>query len=286
MHKNNIHNNNIHNNNYNFDALINTYTLLKDFVFINKFNTKTIDFSNPKAVKVLNTALIKNHYNINYWKFSDENLCPPIPSRVDYIHHLNDLIEPSKNIKVLDIGTGASLIYPLLGNAIYNWKFIATDIDIKSIENAQEIISKNKLEKNINLRLQSNKKNILNGIILADDYFNVSMCNPPFYKSEEEALKATSRKLKNLNITTKERNFSGNANELLYNGGEKAFLHNYIFQSKQYKEQCEWFTSLVSKKELLKDLKRSLKKLNAKDIKVINMEQGNKISRILAWRFK
>ncbi len=280
-----MHNDNPHNNSYNFDELIIAYPLLSSFVFTNQFNTKTIDFSNPKAVKALNTALLKKYYNIQFWEFSDDNLCPPIPSRADYIYHLNDLIKPSTNIKVLDIGTGASLIYPLLGNAIYDWKFIATDIDNKSIENAKNIITKNNLDKLIKLRLQTDKANILNGVILTDDFFDVSMCNPPFYKSKEEATKAHFRKQKNLKINSTERNFSGNANELWYKGGEKAFLHNYIFQSKEFQKQFNWFTSLVSKKDLLKDLKRSLKKLKAKEIKIIQMKQGNKISRILAWRF-
>jgi len=279
-----VHKNNLHNTNYNLEELSIAYPPLNEFIFTNKYDTKTIDFANAEAVKSLNTALLKKHYNIDFWVFSDENLCPPIPSRVDYIHHLSDLTK-SKNIKVLDIGTGATCIYPLLGNAVYNWHFVGTDIDEKSIANAQVIIAKNKLGKLIELRLQSDKNNILNGIVLADDQFTFSMCNPPFYKSKEDALQANSRKLKNLKLDTKTRNFSGNANELWYKGGEKAFLHNYLYQSAQYKTQFEWFSSLVSKKELVQSMKQSLKKLGATKIKVIEMTQGNKISRIVAWQF-
>ena len=281
-----MHPKNKHIEKYNLDELSIIYPLLSEFVFTNKYQTKTIDFSNAKAVKILNTALLKKHYQINYWEFSDDNLCPPIPSRVDYIHYLTELIPQSKKqITILDIGTGATCIYPLLGNIIYNWTFVGTDIDKKSIDNAKQIIEQNKLENQITFRLQKNKNNILKGIIKPNDFFTISMCNPPFYKSEEEALKATNRKLKNLNITTKERNFSGKANELWYKGGEKAFLHNYLYESSLYKEQFDWFTSLVSKKELIRDIKESLKKLGASEIKIINMEQGNKISRIIAWRF-
>jgi 23S rRNA (adenine1618-N6)-methyltransferase len=281
-----MHPKNKHKDNYNLDELCSVYSPLTEFVFINKHQTKTIDFANAKAVKALNTALLKNHYQIKYWEFSDDNLCPPIPSRVDYIHYLAELIPQNNNkITVLDIGTGATCIYPLLGNAIYKWNFIATDIDENSIVNAKKIIKQNNLENKIIFRLQKNKDNILKGIINPNDYFTISMCNPPFYTSEEDALKATNRKLKNLNLDTKERNFSGKANELWYKGGEKAFLHNYLYESSRYKEQFDWFSSLVSKKELIKDIKRSLKKLGATEIKVINMEQGNKISRIIAWRF-
>ena len=281
-----MHLKNKHNTKYDLDKLSNVHPLLKEFIFTNKYQTKTIDFSNAKAVKALNSALLKKHYQINYWEFSDENLCPPIPSRADYIHYLAELIPQNKEkINVLDIGTGATCIYPLLGNAIYNWNFIGTDIDKKSIDNAKQIIEQNKLENQITFRLQKDKNNILKGIIKPNDFFNIAMCNPPFYKSEEEASQATNRKLKNLNIITKERNFSGKANELWYKGGEKAFLHNYLYESSLYKEQFDWFTSLVSKKELIRDIKKSLKKLGASEIKAINMVQGNKISRIIAWRF-
>lgn len=279
-----MHKNNLHNTKYNLDKLSSIHPLLKEFVFINKYDSKTIDFANPKAVKSLNTALLKKHYNISFWEFSDDNLCPPIPSRVDYIHYLNELIK-TKNAKVLDIGTGATLVYPLLGNSVYNWSFIGTDIDEKSIETAQQIIDKNNLKNQIKLRLQTDKNNILNGIVKAGEKFTVSMCNPPFFKSKEEAEAASNRKLKNLKLDTKTRNFSGNANELWYNGGEKAFLHNYLYQSSQYKDQFEWFTSLVSKKELVKSMSKSLKKLNTKEIKIIEMTQGNKISRIVAWKW-
>ena len=263
---------------------------LEAFVFENKYQKKTIDFANPVAVKLLNRALLFTHYNIKFWDFPDQNLCPPVPGRVDYIHHIADLLKKhntNKNTKVLDIGTGASCIYPLLGHAEYQWTFVATDIDKSSLKQAQNIIDKNQLSDMISLRFQDNKSQILNGILNTEDSFLVSICNPPFYKSEAEALEATTKKLKA--IDKKEngivRNFSGTHNELWYDGGEKAFLHNYLYESSLYKDQCVWFTTLVSKKDLVKGMYVSLKKLGATDIKTIHMGQGNKISRIVAWTF-
>jgi len=281
-----MHPNNIHKEKYNLDDLTSVYPNLKNYIFTNKYNTQTIDFSNANAVKALNTALLKKHYGINYWDFPEENLCPAIPSRADYIHYLADLLPKKQdNIKVLDIGTGASCVYPLLGNSIYKWQFIGTDIDSKSIDNALHIIQNNHLEDVVQIRLQKNKNEILKGVINQGDYFHISMCNPPFYKSKEDAVKANLRKVENLNLKTKSRNFSGNANELWYKGGEKAFLHNYLYESVQFKNQFGWFTSLVSRKELLKDLKKSAKKLQIPHSLIIEMNQGNKISHIFAWRF-
>lgn len=260
------------------------------FVFVNKHKTKTIDFANPKAVKAINSALLYKDYGIKFWEFPDTNLCPPIPGRVDYIHHLADLLNTSdskKDVKVLDIGTGASCIYPILGQAEYNWNFVGTDIDENSLKYAQRIIENNAFN-NIVLRHQRDKTNILKGVLNLEDNFTFSMCNPPFFSSEQDAIDATVRKLKGLNKNSEKvvRNFSGTHNELWYKGGEKAFLHNYLYESSLFKDQSDWFTSLVSKKELVRGMKVSLKKLNAKSVKVINMEQGNKSSRIVAWTFK
>ncbi len=259
-------------------------------MFENKYQTQTIDFANPKAVKALNTALLFAHYDIKFWEFPDTNLCPPIPGRVDYLHHLADLLKQlgiNKNITVLDIGTGASCIYPILGNAEYNWSFVGTDIDEKSLQYAQEIVSKNKLENAVTLRHQINSSNIFKGVLETSDRYSAAICNPPFYKSEAEALAATTRKLKGLNKDNIPvvRNFSGVHNELWYQGGEKAFIHNYLYESSLFKNQCFWFTTLVSKKDLVRGMQVSLKKLGATQVKVINMGQGHKISRIVAWTF-
>jgi 23S rRNA (adenine1618-N6)-methyltransferase len=283
-----MHKNNLHNGDYDFPELCVEYPQLKEFVFKNKYDKHTINFAYPKAVKALNTALLKAYYNIDYWSFSDDSLCPPIPSRVDYIHQLNDLLIESgitKDVKVLDIGCGASCIYPLLGNAVNNWKFVGTEIDNNSLNSAQKIINENNLNEHIKLRFQSDKSNILNDIITENDSFSASMCNPPFYSSQEEADESNDRKMKGLGIDSSVRNFSGSQNELWYEGGEKAFLHNYLYQSSLFKTQCHWFTSLVSKTENVQPMYDSLRKLKATQIQTKSIKIGNKITRIVAWSF-
>ncbi len=278
-----FHKNNKHNKGYDFDFLVNKNPNLKNFI-TEKFEKTTIDFYDSKAVKELNKSLLKAHYNINYWEFPDDNLCPPIPSRVDYLHYLSDIIKIDKKIKVLDIGTGASLIYPLLGTAEFGWNFVATDIDKQSLKSAKEIITKNKLSDKIELRFQKDKSHILEGIISENDSFTFTMCNPPFYKDIFEAKQSNERKNKNLDLKNK-RNFAGKINELCYEGGEKAFVHNYLYESSKYPKASEWFTCLVSKKENVKSLQTSAKKLNVTQFKVIPMQQGNKITRVVCWSF-
>ena len=283
-----LHPKNVHKNGYQFSELIAVYPTLKEFVFVNNYNTATINFADPNAVKALNTALLFTYYNITFWDFPDDNLCPPIPGRVDYIHYLADLLAASKidnSVKVLDIGTGANCIYPLLGNAVYNWEFLGTDIDKKSLDRAEKIIKKNNLSEVIKLVQQKDATQILKGIFDSDTKFSAAMCNPPFFKSQEEAMLANARKLEGLGNTEKSRNFSGKQQELWYKGGEKAFIHTYAYESAQFKTNCFWYTTLVSKKENAESLLPSLKKMGATVVKTIPMHQGNKVTRVVAWTF-
>jgi len=64
-----LHPNNKHQKGYNFDELCEVYPELKEFVFVNKYQTETIDFANPIAVKKLNRALLYKYYAIQYWDF-------------------------------------------------------------------------------------------------------------------------------------------------------------------------------------------------------------------------
>ncbi len=285
-----LHSNNKHKNGYNFNDLCEVYPDLKEFVFVNQYGTDTIDFANPKAVKAINTALLFKYYNLTFWDFPDDNLCPPIPGRVDYIHYLADLLNASgihENVKVLDIGIGANCIYPLLGNAEYNWQFIGTDIDKKSLDRAQIILKKNNLIEFIQLKQQTDSTQIFKGIISESDKFSATICNPPFYRSQEDAMQANARKLEGLGNRddVKTRNFSGKQQELWYKGGEKAFIHTYLYESSMFKTNCFWYSTLVSKKENAESMYSSLKKLGATDIKTIPMHQGNKVTRIVAWTF-
>jgi 23S rRNA (adenine1618-N6)-methyltransferase len=284
-----FHPKNVHQKGYDFIELCEVYPQLQEFVFVNNYETTTIDFANPKAVKAINTALLFKYYNITFWDFPDANLCPPIPGRVDYIHYLADLLAASritKNAKIIDVGVGANCIYPLLGNAVYGWNFLGTDSDKKSLYSAEKIIQKNELTENIKVKLQNDSNLIFTGILNQADRFSASICNPPFYKSQQDAMQANARKLEGLGTKHHAtRNFSGKQQELWYKGGEKAFLHTYLFESSKFKSQCFWYTTLVSKKENVQSMYDSLQKLGATKIKTIPMHQGNKVTRIVAWTF-
>ncbi len=205
-------------------------------------------------------------------------------------------------INALDIGTGANLIYPILASQAYGWRCVASDVDPISIENAAKIIENNGcLKGKIKTRLQADHQNVFSGIIAPDERFDVTLCNPPFHSSLAEASEGSQRKAQNLAAnraarghqdsparskkSKSELNFGGQKAELWCDGGEKQFLLNMIRESADFKTQCLWFTSLVSKKENLKPSHAALEKAGAVTVKTIDMAQGNKLTRVLAWSF-
>jgi 23S rRNA (adenine1618-N6)-methyltransferase len=282
---------------YDLGALMKTNPELEDYVKSNKYGEDSVDFSNPVAVKLLNKALLNHYYGIKNWEFPDENLCPPIPGRVDYIHHMADLLSENNfgaiptgdKITCLDIGVGASCIYPIIGVTEYDWNFIGSDIDPKSIESAKNIVNANAtLKDKIECRLQENSKDAFYGIINREDKIDLSICNPPFHSSSEDAQKGSRRKVKNLTgekTQTPKLNFAGINSELICDGGEHKFIHDMIRESKKFAKNCCWFSTIVSKKSNLKGIYKSLEKEEANQIKTIPTGTGNKSSRIVAWTF-
>lgn len=290
--KSELHKRNKHKGQYDFQLLTENYPPLKKFVILNPLGVQTVNFFNPQAVKALNKALLISYYGIRYWDIPKGYLCPPIPGRADYVHYIADLIQPGEQTasrRCLDIGVGANCIYPIIGQTEYGWTFVGSDIDPVSIENARKIVTCNPiLAHKIELRLQKDNRKIFDGIINPDDYFDVTLCNPPFHSSREEAEDVTLRKLSSLKgerVNKARLNFGGNANELWCEGGELRFLLNMISESQKFKNNCSWFTSLVSKEKNLDKLCAKLKVVNVSEYKIIPMHQGTKSSRILAWRF-
>jgi len=300
-----LHKRNIHNSAYDFAKLSEVSKGLFKFIKTKENGENTINFENANALMELNRALLLYHYNVKDWVIPVGHLCPPIPGRADYIHYLADLIKPNemapipvgKKIRGLDIGTGAGCIYPILGNSIYGWKIVGTDINSDAINSSKKILSANPtLKKNISLRFQQSDKDIFLNIIKQEEIFDFSMCNPPFYTSKDEANMKSSEKKVNLAKSKKEkfnktspsnnlRIFGGINSELWCEGGELTFIKTMIKQSVEVKNNCRWFTTLVSSKEHLIELKEVLKEMKIEDLKIIKMETSNKITHMLAWTF-
>lgn len=295
--KSRLHERNKHNRHYDFELLTSVVPELALHLIKNPSGRDTIDFSDPKAVVLLNKALLMSTYGITLWELPPGNLCPPVPGRADYIHYIADLLAEANQgiiptgslVKVMDIGVGANCIYPIIGVSEYGWQFVASDVSTASFDAASAIVQGNMLLKDhVFLRFQENPRSFLKNIVREGERFDAVICNPPFFKSEVEAIKQTTRKLKNLRKDEQQkliRNFGGQQTELWFDGGELRFISLYIKESFYFGQQAGWFTTLVSNQDNLKPLKRLLTKTGAKEQRVIHMAQGNKASRILAWKF-
>jgi 23S rRNA (adenine1618-N6)-methyltransferase len=294
--KENMHPRNAHRQGYDFKQLCKAVPDLKAFVGMNKYGNESVDFTNPDAVKTLNKALLKSVYGVDGWDIPEGYLCPPIPGRADYVHYIADLLRETNNgtipkgnkIHVLDIGMGANCVYPLIGNAVYKWQFTGTDIDPVAIRSARSITSVNKgLAGDIDLRLQTGKEHVFTGVVKPADRFDVTICNPPFHASFQEAQAATTTKWKKLGVMKKPTllNFGGQKNELWCNGGEAGFIRRMVEESAPIAKQCLWFTTLVSKKETLPAVYNALKRVDVTEVKTISMAHGQKTSRFVAWTY-
>ena len=290
-----------HHEPYDFVALTKICPALKRYVMTNRFGNRSIDFAMPVAVKTLNQALLLSFYDIKGWDIPAGYLCPPIPGRADYLHHLADLLAtghrgnmpPGEKISALDIGVGASAIYPLIGHRLYGWRFVGSDCDKKATESARRIVRANEgLEKVITIRTQPSTQTIFDGVVKPDEHFDVSLCNPPFHTSAEEAAAGTRRKWLQLGKTAALRNtdkpvlnFGGKESELWCPGGEVGFISRMIQESAEYYNLCMWFTSLVSKETSMPAIVRALKQAHVRERRVIELVHWQKRSRIVAWTF-
>ncbi|MBB6500240.1 23S rRNA (adenine(1618)-N(6))-methyltransferase RlmF [Pedobacter cryoconitis] len=292
-----LHPRNLHRSRYDFPQLINSCPQLETFVFLNPYGDLSIDFSDPLAVKTLNKALLIHFYGLKDWDIPEGYLCPPIPGRADYIHYLADLlasvneevIPEGHSVKVLDIGVGANCVYPIIGHQIYGWAFVGSDVDKRAISSATNIAAVNpSLSNDLTFRLQNAASNIFRGVVKPGELFDLTLCNPPFHTSAEEAQQGSQRKVRNLGKQKGREvvlNFGGQNAELWCKGGEVEFIRKMIEESTQLATQCCWFTSLVSKSAHLSMIYYALERAGAKGVKTVEMAQGQKQSRFVAWTF-
>lgn len=292
-----LHRRNRHRGRYPFAALVRAQPALGPHVRTNPRGEPTIDFADPAAVRQLNRAILRHEYGVTEWDIPPGYLCPPIPGRADYIHALADLLGQGTDasvprgsaVAILDVGVGASCIYPIIGVVEYGWRFVGTDVDAGAVASARRIVAANPtLGGHVEIRRQPERDALFAGVVGPRETFAACMCNPPFHESAAAAAAGTARKLRNLGLGRKGApalNFGGQNHELWCRGGEVAFLRRMIAESAARPQLCGWFTTLVSKRESLAPLERALAQARATEVKTLPLAQGQKKSRILAWRF-
>jgi 23S rRNA (adenine1618-N6)-methyltransferase len=291
-----LHPRNRHAAGYDFPRLQRVSPELGPFLLRAKHGGLSIDFADPEAVKALNRALLAEAYGIQGWDIPPGYLCPPIPGRADYVHHLADLLAGDREgpipqglaIRVLDVGVGANAIYPLIGQREFGWSFVGSETDGTALASAAHILAANPgLEEVIQLRPQADRKAIFKGVVQAGERFDLTLCKPPFHGSMREVREATQAKWRKLGRENPHplRNFGGQGAELWCEGGEVGFIRRMIAESLDLHDRIRWFSTLVSSSASLPAVHRALRQAEARDIRTMAMAQGQKQSRFVAWTF-
>ncbi|KAG5962390.1 hypothetical protein E4U57_007061 [Claviceps arundinis] len=271
---------------------------------------RDLDFRDPKSVMQLTKTLLRLDFGIKI-HLPDDRLCPPVPNRHNYMIWLKDLLdtssydEPGQKRTGLDIGTGASCIYPLLGCAQRPWSFIATgtsetfpylasmtlllltflgtDIDPSSLEWAQSNIKLNDLSHRIHIlpRHPDSPLIPLNepGLPPTIDF---TMTNPPFYSSEEEMLQSAQNKHRPPYTAC-----TGSTTEMVTPGGELAFVQRIFTESLVSRGHIQWYTAMFGFLSSLTAFIETLHAENVQNYAVTEFVQGKKTRRwAVGWSFQ
>ena len=245
-----------------------------------------LDWSTPQAALELCRVLLWHDFGVR-WEMPPDRLSPTVPSRLNYLLWLEDLLAPQSGDAVLgvDIGTGASCIYPLLGRAQLGWRFLATDIDPASVAAARHNVALNGWEAQVEVRevgvppdaQPRGAAPLLCGVLREGERAAFCMCNPPFYdEAEAEARPGPA---------PRHAPCAGSRGEQFTPGGEVGFVLRLVRESQQLGAQVGWYTSLLGRKASLRPVLRALRKARAPRVRTAELAQGVTLRWVVAWSF-
>jgi len=268
-----------------FLILIKEYPELKKYLImknrdedIEKCEDFSFDWSNNNLSLLMTKCILNYYFNIKYYDIPNNFLIPPVPSRLNYINVIQSLlilfkVSDKNEIIGVDIGTGANIIYPILGNEVYKWKFICSEINDEAFKNGEKIINKNKLENRIKLIKQKCGCNIFLGVLNREKKYTFTMCNPPYYDYQDE-----------IKIEDKKRDCEYNFDEIYYKNGEIGFFERYFEESIYFSKNVFLFSFLIGKKSNAEKIYDKIKD-NIKICDMKRIKNGNNIRYIIYWSF-
>ncbi|KAG9333948.1 hypothetical protein JZ751_009351 [Albula glossodonta] len=198
-----------------------------------------------------------------------ERLIPTVPLRLNYIHWVEDLIGAqgegeSGPRRGIDIGTGASCIYPLLGATMNGWFFLATEVDDICFDYAKKNVEHNGLSDLIKVVKVPQKTLLMDAL------------------KEESALGVNSRNSRRPPPSSVN---TGGVTEIMAEGGELEFVKRIIHDSLQLKKRLRWYSCMLGKKCSLAPLKEELRKQGVSKVTHTEFCQGRTMRWALAWSF-
>jgi len=218
-------------------------------------STGRIDWGHSRAQYEVARVLLKSTFDVS-WSFPEnmieKNLSPAVPRSVNYLLFMQDLLsleDSTSGFLGVDVGTGASCIFSLIGCRIASdWNFVGLDVDLDALQNANDLIKRNGLEDRVQV-LKSEPGMFLvpakNAILKAADEGRrvFVVCNPPFFDSfEEEPARKRAKRFE----------FHGTENEKSYTGeGDLGFfkgMFEEIAKDMELSEIVGWFSCMFGHK--------------------------------------
>ncbi|CAL9683930.1 unnamed protein product [Knipowitschia caucasica] len=266
-----------------FAYLASKYPEFQQHVQTSLVGRPIVNFKEPEAVRALTCTLLKEDFGLTI-EIPLERLIPTVPLRLNYIHWVEDLIDGQKQLRRgIDIGTGASCIYPLLGATMNGWYFLATEVDDICFNYAKKNVEQNNMSKCIKVVKVPQKTLLMDALKEETEIlYDFCMCNPPFFANQLEAQGVNSRNSRRPPPSSVN---TGGVTEIMAEGGELEFVKRIIHDSLQLKKRLRWYSCMLGKKCSLAPLKEELKKQGVPKVTYTEFCQGRTMRWALAWSF-
>ncbi|EYC21716.1 hypothetical protein Y032_0018g3496 [Ancylostoma ceylanicum] len=261
-----------------------------------------VNFQEDGAVRSLAKALLKKDFDLEV-ELPHGCLVPRVPQRLNYILFVEDLLrlnQIKKDIVGIDIGTGASCVYALLGARWAGWRFVATEADEAAAQAANNNVVRNGLSQLVRVvHVSEHSPSLIKDMArqFPELQFSFCMCNPPFFESCETdkrfSIDKSSGALLNecaMDSEEAERAPPRSATlarrgELEVEGGEVAFIGRLIDDSVLLQTQVSIYTTMLGKKSSIPSLSRRLSRIDGVRFTVSTLSQGRTQRWVLAWTF-
>ncbi|RUS81428.1 hypothetical protein EGW08_010812, partial [Elysia chlorotica] len=243
-----------------------------------------LDFKNADALRALTRCLLKEDFDLTV-ELPTDRLVPTLPLRLNYIHWIEDIVGTDGKKWGMDIGTGASCIYPLLASKMNQWSFLATETDAENIFHAKKNVENNNLSHLIYVKNGADESILTSSLqaFTETKVFDFCMCNPPFFADHMEAQGL---------VTTRsdDRPDAGSVStaspqECIVAGGEVGFVRQMIEESTVLREKVRVYTSMLGKKSSLAQLKEELRHQKVAKFSTTEFCQGKTMRWGIAWTF-
>lgn len=256
--------------------------------------SKYIEQITKELYRQLTQSLLKADFNLCLQLPSDR-LCPPVPVRWNYIRWIQELLDTTsdaysdrydaeREVVGLDIGVGASAIYPLLACSTRPcWRMAGTDIDQHSLNYAKKNVESNGLGKRVRLALSATADAPLIPLEkLGVAELDFVMTNPPFYSSETAMQESYGSKTAPPSAVC-----TGAANEMICPGGDVGFAARIVEESLRLREQVQWYTVMLGKLASLQQIVATLREHGIGNFAATCLQAGHRTKRwAVGWSFQ